>query len=49
MKFVLVAGLAFSTSLLGIDKDSAKRLGEAASVFSEVMAAPGQGHSARTA
>jgi SH3 domain-containing YSC84-like protein 1 len=43
MKFVLVAGLAFSTSLLAIDKDSAKRLGEAASVFSEVMAAPDKG------
>jgi len=43
MKLALVAGLAFSTSLLAIDNDSAKRLGEAASVFSEVMDAPDKG------
>ena len=43
MKFVFVAGLAVSTSLLAIDNDSAKRLGEASSVFSEVMAAPDKG------
>jgi len=43
MKLVIVAGLAFTTSLLAIDKEPAKRLGEAASVFSEVMAAPDRG------
>src|SRR5271169_6268544 len=43
MKFVIVAGLAITTSLLAIDREPAKRLGEAASVFSEVMAAPDKG------
>lgn len=43
MKLVIVTGLALTTSLLAVDKDSAKRLGEAASVFSEVMAAPDKG------
>src|ERR1039458_3186433 len=43
MKLVIAAGLAFTTSLLAIDKEPAKRLGEAASVFSEIMAAPDKG------
>jgi lipid-binding SYLF domain-containing protein len=43
MKFVIVAGLALTTSLLASDKAPAKRLGEAASVFSEIMATPDKG------
>ena len=43
MKLVIVAGLALTTSLLAIDKEPGKRLGEAASVFSEVMATPDKG------
>ena len=43
MKLVIVAGLALTTSLLAIDNEPAKRLGEAASVFSEVMATPDRG------
>src|SRR5579863_6425718 len=43
MKLIIVAGLVFTTSLLAIDKEPAKRLGEAASVLSEVMAAPDKG------
>src|ERR1039458_223806 len=43
MKLAIVAGLVFTTSLLAIDKAPAKRLGEAASVFSEVMATPDKG------
>jgi SH3 domain-containing YSC84-like protein 1 len=43
MKLVIVAGLAFTTSLLAIDRAPAKRLGEAAAVLSEVMAAPDKG------
>ncbi|MGA2182657.1 MAG: lipid-binding SYLF domain-containing protein [Bryobacteraceae bacterium] len=43
MKLVIVAGLALTTSLLASDREPAKRLGEAASVFSEVMAAPDKG------
>jgi lipid-binding SYLF domain-containing protein len=43
MKLVIAAGLALTTSLLAMDKEPAKRLGEAASVFSEVMAAPDKG------
>jgi len=43
MKLVIVAGLALTTSLLAIDKEPAKRLGEAASVFSEIMATPDKG------
>ncbi len=43
MKLVVVVGLALTTSLLAIDREPAKRLGEAASVFSEVMATPDKG------
>jgi SH3 domain-containing YSC84-like protein 1 len=43
MKLLIVAGMALTTSLLATDKEPAKRLGEAASVFSEVMAAPDKG------
>jgi len=45
MKLVIVAaaGVALTTSLLAIDNEPAKRLGEAASVFSEVMATPDKG------
>jgi lipid-binding SYLF domain-containing protein len=43
MRLVIVAGLALTTSLLAIDKEPAKPLGEAASVFSEVMATPDKG------
>jgi lipid-binding SYLF domain-containing protein len=43
MKLVIVAGLALTTSLLAIDTAPAKRLGEAAAVFSEVMATPDKG------
>jgi lipid-binding SYLF domain-containing protein len=40
MKSVMVVGLAFTTALLAIDTEPAKRLDEAAAVLSEVMAAP---------
>ena len=43
MRLVIVAGLALTTSLLALDKEPAKRLGEAAAVFSEVMATPDKG------
>ena len=43
MKLVIVAGLALTTSLLAVDKEPAKRLNEAAAVFSEVMATPDKG------
>jgi lipid-binding SYLF domain-containing protein len=43
MKLVIVASLALTTSLLAVDSEPAKRLGEAASVFSEVMATPDKG------
>ena len=43
MRLVVMAGLALTTSLLAIDKEPAKRLGEAASVFSEIMATPDKG------
>src|ERR1039458_3597218 len=43
MKLAIVAGLVFTTSLLAIDKAPARRLGEAASVFSQVMATPDKG------
>jgi hypothetical protein len=43
MRFAIVAGLALTTSLLALDKEPAKRLTEAASVFSEVMATPDKG------
>src|SRR6202011_990543 len=42
MKLVIVTALAI-TPLLAMNKESAKRLGEAAAVFSEVMAAPDKG------
>ena len=43
MRLAIVAGLVFTTSLLAIDRAPAKRLGEAAAVFSEVMATPDKG------
>src|SRR5579872_706813 len=43
MKLVIAAGLALTTSLLAMDKEPAKRLSEAAAVFSEVMATPDKG------
>jgi lipid-binding SYLF domain-containing protein len=43
MKLVIAAGLALTTSLLAMDKEPAKRLSEAASAFSEVMATPDKG------
>ena len=43
MKLVIVAGLALSTTLLAIDNEPAKRLGEAASVFSQIMSTPDKG------
>ena len=43
MKFAIMAGLAIVTTLSAADNDSAHRLGEAASVFSEIMAAPDKG------
>ena len=43
MKLAIVAGLALTTSLLAVDKEPAKRLAEAAAVFSEVMATPDKG------
>ena len=43
MKLMIVAGLALTTSLLAIGQEAADRLGEAAAVFSEVMATPDKG------
>jgi len=46
MKLAIVAGLALTTlttSLLAADTEPAVRLGEAASVFSEIMATPDKG------
>jgi lipid-binding SYLF domain-containing protein len=43
MRLVIAAGLALTTSLLAIDKEPARRLSEAASVFSEIMATPDKG------
>jgi lipid-binding SYLF domain-containing protein len=43
MRLAIVAGLALTTSLLAIDQEPADRLGEAASVFSEIMATPDRG------
>ena len=45
MKLVIAAaaGLALTSSLLAIDQEPAKRMGEAAAVFSEVMATPDKG------
>jgi SH3 domain-containing YSC84-like protein 1 len=42
MKFLLIAAVAI-TPLLAKDNEAAKRLGDAAAVFSEVMAAPDKG------
>ena len=42
MKLMIVTALAI-TPLLAMDKESTKRLGEAAAVFSEVMGAPDKG------
>src|SRR5881227_3040861 len=42
MKFIMVAALAVAP-LLAADKESVKRLNEAAAVFSEVMATPDKG------
>ena len=42
MRFIMVAALAL-TPLLAKDNEPAKRLDEAAAVFSEVMAAPDKG------
>src|SRR6478735_12560664 len=42
MRFILVTTLAL-TPLLAKDKEPAKRLGEAAAVFSEIMATPDKG------
>lgn len=43
MKTVILLGLALTTSMLAVDREPAKRLGEAAAVFSEVMATPDKG------
>jgi SH3 domain-containing YSC84-like protein 1 len=43
MKSAIVAGLVLTTALLAADKEPAKRLTEAAAVFSEIMAAPDKG------
>jgi lipid-binding SYLF domain-containing protein len=43
MKSVIIAGLALTTTLLAADNNPVKRLGEAAAVFSEIMAAPDKG------
>jgi lipid-binding SYLF domain-containing protein len=43
MKLAIMAGLALSTTLLAIDRAPAKRLGEAASVFSQIMSTPDKG------
>jgi lipid-binding SYLF domain-containing protein len=43
MRLAIVAGLALTTSLMALDKQPAKRLGEAATVFSEIMATPDKG------
>ena len=40
MKLLIMAGLAFSTTLLALDREPAKRLGEAAAVLSEIMSTP---------
>jgi SH3 domain-containing YSC84-like protein 1 len=42
MKYVILAAIAL-TPLIAMDKDSAKRLDETASVFSEIMATPDKG------
>jgi lipid-binding SYLF domain-containing protein len=43
MKLAIVAGLAVTTSLMAVNREPAKRLGEAAAVFSEIMATPDKG------
>jgi lipid-binding SYLF domain-containing protein len=43
MKLAIMAGLAIATTLSAADNESAHRLSEAASVFSEIMAAPDKG------
>ena len=43
MKLAIAIGLALTTSLLAIDHEPAERLGEAASVFTEIMATPDNG------
>ena len=43
MKLAIAAGLALTTSLMALDKEPAKRLGESATVFSEVMSTPDKG------
>jgi SH3 domain-containing YSC84-like protein 1 len=43
MKTVILLGLALTTSLMAVDREPAKRLQEAAAVFSEIMATPDKG------
>src|SRR5689334_17239539 len=43
MKMIVAAALVLTTSLSAFDKESSKRLREAAAVFSEVMATPDKG------
>jgi lipid-binding SYLF domain-containing protein len=43
MKSVILIGLALTTSLMAVDREPAKRLNEAASVLSEIMATPDKG------
>jgi lipid-binding SYLF domain-containing protein len=43
MKSVILIGLALTTSLMAVDSEPAKRLNEAAAVFSEIMATPDKG------
>jgi lipid-binding SYLF domain-containing protein len=43
MKSVILIGLALTTSLMAVDREPAKRLNEAAAVFSEIMATPDKG------
>lgn len=43
MKFIIVTALALTPLVMGMDKESAKRLDESAAVFSEVMGTPDKG------
>ncbi len=43
MKSIILAGLVLTTSLMAVDREPAKRLNEAAAVFSEIMATPDKG------
>jgi lipid-binding SYLF domain-containing protein len=43
MKLAIVAGLALTTSLMAVNREPGKRLAEAATVFSEIMATPDKG------